>query len=566
MALLDPLPRHEVDFQSLLVGGSADLNAVTTTDGVYCYVSSACERLFGWLARDLVGQRYEDFVNADDVPPQCPAQCDSDEAMVMNTHRFLCKDGSYRWVESTSRPAQAGGEHFVVIGVRDISERKALDVALQIQALTDPLTGVANRTVLMDRLRQGLRRQARGSGVLALMYVDLDRFKVVNDSLGHFIGDAVLLQMAERLTHYVRPADTLARLGGDEFAIVCEDVADEHAAIELGDRITRAGRIPFRVGEEEFTCTFSMGIACTADCQYSADQLLQEADLALYRAKDRGRDRAELFDENLRVTAMERLGTERMLRRAIDEERLVAEYQPIIDLRGGHVASAEALVRIRDRSGVLLQPDSFIHIAEETGLLITIDEFMLDTAIQQARAWDDVTATGSVGVAVNITARHLADAGFARGVIDSLDAHDVPHDRLEIEVTERVLMEASNSATTGLATLRSAGVRVGLDDFGTGYSSLAYLRQFPLDFIKIDKSFIHGLVRTPSERAVVAAIIELSHALGLTVVAEGVEDDSQLRLLQSLGCDRAQGFLFATPRAASLLDRYLGANGCASLL
>jgi diguanylate cyclase (GGDEF)-like protein len=248
--------------------------------------------------------------------------------------RFRCADGSYRWTETTSRRVEAGGTSFVVETVRDISERQKGALQLQRQALTDPLTGVANRIVLMDRLRQALRRRDRRQGVLAVLLLDLDRFKVINDSLGHHIGDRVLRAMAERLLRFLRGSDTLARLGGDEFVIVAEDVVNEQAAVELGRRVTQAGREPFRVGDEEFVCTVSVGIVTTAHSQHSPERLLQEADLALYRAKDRGRDRAEVFDEALRTTMVGGWG-QRMLRRAIAEQRLRVHYQPIIGLHNG---------------------------------------------------------------------------------------------------------------------------------------------------------------------------------------------------------------------------------------
>jgi diguanylate cyclase (GGDEF)-like protein len=392
------------------------------------------------------------------------------------------------------------------------------------------------------------------------LYVDLDRFKVINDSLGHRTGDAVLMAMAERLTHHVRPADTLARLGGDEFVIVAEDIANEGAAIELANRITEAGHEAFQLGDEEFICTLSVGIACTADSQRNPQELLQEADLALYRAKDLGRDRAEVFDEELRTKAIGRLVTERMLRRAMQEQRIVVEYQPIIDLHTGNGVGAEALVRIDDSERGLLQPDSFLEVAEETGLLIAIDELVLADAVHQSAAWRArLAATAAVEVAINVTARHLADATFAKSVIDLLDANGVARHDLQIEVTERVLMEASNSAMSGLRALRDIGVQVGLDDFGTGYSSLAYLRQFPLDFVKIDRSFIGDLDQVGNEKAIVAAIVTLSHALGLTVVAEGVETRDQLRILESLGCDRGQGYLFGRPGAPSAVDQLINA-------
>ena len=379
-----------------------------------------------------------------------------------------------------------------------------------------------------------------------MLYLDLDRFKIVNDSLGHDVGDAVLAEMAQRLVHHVRPADTVARLGGDEFVIVAESSPTSRPPSSLADRIIDAGRVPFSLGDEEFVCTVSVGISCTRDSQRAAGDLLGEADLALYRAKDQGRDRAEVFGEELRTKAVGRLATERMLRRALTDQTLVVEYQPIIDLCSEQVVAAEALLRIKDPDNGLLAPQSFLEVAEETGLLIKMDEQVLADAVRQVSAWHSrLPESAFTEVSINVTARHLADTGFQRSIIGHLDYYGVPHENLQVEVTERILLEASNSAMTGLRALRDAGVQVGLDDFGTGYSSLSYLRQFPLDFVKIDRSFIQGLEAGTHEQAFVGAIVSLAHALGLSVVAAGVENHKQLRVLQEVGCDLAQGFLFA---------------------
>ncbi len=550
------------DFQAL-AAQSADMSTVATADGVYRYVSSASRRLFGWDPYELQGRREEEFVHPDDLPPLRAAEesAHAPDVVFVTSFRFRRKDGSYRWAEATSRRVEARGSTFVVSTVRDITERQKSGLALQRRATTDPLTGVANRAVLMDRLGQAIRRQDRGRGVLAVLYLDLDRFKVINDSLGHRVGDKVLSAMAQRVLGFVRGSDTLARVGGDEFVLLAEDVVDEQAVVALGNRIVEAGRKPFLVGDQEFVCTASVGIAIGSDSHRTPESLLHEADLAMFRAKDRGRDRAEVFDEDLRTKAVGRLATERMLRRALDEQRLRVEYQPIIDLRTGRATSAEALVRIVDPDVGLLQPDSFLEVAEETGLLVTMDERVFAEAIRQAAAWRArFEGSGFSGVSVNITGGHLADAGFAKSVVDALDEHDLPHDHLQVELTERVLMEASDSAITGLRALRDAGVPVGLDDFGTGFSSLAYLRQFPLDFVKIDRSFLGGSAAAVENDAIVAAIVGLSHALGLAVVAEGVETQRQLESLVSLDCDRAQGFLFGRAGPPEAVDELVRAG------
>lgn len=291
----------------------------------------------------------------------------------------------------------------------------------------------------------------------------------------------------------------------------------------------------------------------------------KKPDLALYHAKDRGRDRTEVFDEDLRTTAVGRLGTERMLRRAIGEHRIRVYYQPIIDLRSGGVVSFEALVRILDAEQQILEPAVFLEVAEETGLLLTIDEWVFAESLQEMSGWcDRLGKEHCPGLSLNVTSRRVAESSFHQAVIAALDSRGLPRDKLHVEVTEQVLMEASNSAMTGLRVLRDAGIKVGLDDFGTGFSSLAYLRQFPPDFVKIDRSFVHELVHGAGENAIVAAIVDLSHALGLKVVAEGVETPEQLDSLTSLDCDQVQGFLFARPGEAGAVDELITAGGYSS--
>ena len=531
------------DYRSI-ADAFSDMTTVVDGAGRFRFVSPASRRLFGWAQADLEGRPEAEFIHPEDSDSVGIARMAQDPEPAVVAYRFLCRDGSYRWVKATMNAITAQGSALTVSILRNIGQPPPRTSRLERLAITDPLTGVGNRALAMDRLGHGLQRLGRRGGLLCLLYLDLDRFKIVNDTLGHSVGDAVLLTTAERLTHQLRPADTLARMGGDEFVVLAEDMADPAAALELAARIVEAGREPFRVDDMEFVCTLSVGIACAGDDQRSALDLLREADIALYRAKDRGRDRFELFDGATRTGSDGRPAMERMLQRAVHEGRVVTEYQPVIDLRSKAMAGAEALVRIRDGDDALLHPSSFLDLAAESGLLTTIDDRVLADAVTQVAAWRR-GGTGPDEVSVNITARRLASAVFCPSVMDLLDNHGVPPHSLQIEVTERVLLGASNSALTTLHNLKAGGVQIGLDDFGTGSSSLAYMRQFPLDFIKIDKSIIDDLETAPLARAMMSAIVSFGHALELTLVAEGVETDSQLDILCDLGCDRAQGFVFS---------------------
>ena len=376
-----------------LADGSPDLHTVATLDGVLTFISKNSLALFGWERNNLIGQHQSVLVHPDDVDlvdEALRSAAEDPTARVMTVRRFRCADGTYLWTETLSRRVDADGEQLVVSAVRDIGRRTESDLDLQRQATTDPLTGVANRTVLMDRLHQALRRLDRGGNFVAVLFLDLDRFKRINDTIGHHMGDAVLLQLAERLRRFLRPQDTLARVGGDEFAVVIEDVPSAAEVIALAARIVDAGHTPFVLGDEHVTCTTSVGIAMTRNSHHGAEKLLQEADFALYRAKDRGRDRADVFDEELRTQAVRRVSTERMLRRAIDDDQLRLHFQPIVDLRTSTTVAAEALVRVWDPdSGQLLCADAFIEVAEEAGLLSPIDNWVLR---RSDRASDRVAA------------------------------------------------------------------------------------------------------------------------------------------------------------------------------
>ena len=526
-----------------------DLTTLCSPLGEYLYVSAAAETMLGWEPSSLIGQPADAFVHPDDVAAAQLARAAAlrTPAAVVTTQRFRRQDGGYLWTESVQRQVPGPGRptSALIASTRDIADRKRVERTMERLALTDPLTGIANRTVFVDRLTRALLRLERHHSVLAVVHLDLDRFKVINRSLGYKLGDQLLIQVAERVSRMIRPEDTLARMGGDEFVVLAEGLPAASEAIWLAERICADVCLPFDLDGEAVVCTASAGVATTTDHAHSAQALLGEADLALHRAKDMGRNRADVFDDELRTRAIGRLSTEQMLRGAIEDDRLVVHYQPIVDLSSGQVAGVEALVRIRG-DGDLIMPGAFIEVAEDTGLLAAIDEWVLGQAVGQVASWPrDAGRAGWTGVAVNITGRHLSDPHFTRVLTDAVAARRVPTGALSIELTERTLMDVSSAALDSLRAIRSLGVRVGLDDFGTGYSSVRHLRQLPLDFVKIDPSFISELDRSDEDAAMVTAIIDLAHAVHLSVTAEGIETADQLRILTRLGCDRGQGFLFS---------------------
>ena len=466
-----------------------------------------------------------------------------------STSRAMRKSPGYAKLENKSRAI-----HDSLSGVvaetqalmREIGQLKDAQATIERLALTDSLTGLANRTLLTDRMNQALRGLRRSHGFIGVLMLDLDHFKVINDTLGHQVGDAVLIEAARRLQHLARPDDTVARFGGDEFVLLVQGLANPGDLTAFADRIVAGLRIPYRVGTEEVVATVSVGVALTSESDSIPTDLLREADMAMYRAKDRGRNRHEVYGATLQVRAIERLGTERVLRRALADDRLVVEYQPIVELATGLTVQAEALVRIDDAEHGQLRPEHFLAVAAETGLLPVMDDWVRASAMRDLLCWRAVA--GSAGVqrmCVNLTARELASPDFTARLIGSLQAAGLEGQDLSIEVTEHVLMQTSHSAVASLAELRAAGVHVGLDDFGTGFSALSYLQDFPLDFLKIDRSFVQRITVDERSSSIVAAIIGLAHALGLSVVAEGVETAMQLAQLRRFDCDRAQGYYFA---------------------
>jgi diguanylate cyclase (GGDEF)-like protein/PAS domain S-box-containing protein len=436
--------------------------------------------------------------------------------------------------------------------------RNLVEAEVRHRALHDPLTGLPNRALALDRLESALARRRRDGRAVAVLLADLDQFKLVNDSLGHAAGDDLLVALAPRLHDAVRPSDTVARLGGDEFLVICEQLDGAHEAIRVAERVAHAITQPIVLATGEHFITASIGIAVADSADALPEDLLRDADAAMYRAKERGRGRYELFDEVLRKRVLLRLRTENELRRGLEKGELRVVYQPVVELAGGSVTAVEALVRWQHPSRGLLDPVDFIPVAEDSGLIGALGDWVLAAACRDGAAWQRrFPRPEPLLVCVNTSARQLANAAFPARVADTMGRHGLAPGSLALEITESVLMEEAHAPVTVLASLREYGLRLMLDDFGTGYSSLAYLKRFPLDVLKIDRSFIAGLGRDEEDSAIVAAIVQMARTLGLTVVAEGVERPEQLERLRELDCDRVQGRLIAEPMPADDVARLM---------
>ena len=427
---------------------------------------------------------------------------------------------------------------------RDIEERAH-------EALHDALTGLPNRVLFLDRLDHALRRSRRSGEGVAVLFLDVDHFKLVNDTAGHAVGDELLKTVAERLLGSVRASDTVARFAGDEFTILCEGVDDEQAAAIVADRVLEKLSPPVALPELDLHLSASIGIAlATGDHQINAHDLLRNADTAMYQAKVRGRAGHSVFDEHMRERAVARLATEDALRRALEEEQLFLDYQPEIALHTGEVFAAEALLRWAHPERGVVPPLEFLPVAEESALIVPIGRWVLHTACRQAKQWQDQLGDRSPAVAVNLSTRQLTRSDVVQDVAEALAMSGLQPHKLCLEVTESILLEDAEAARVTLLGLKALGVAIAMDDFGTGYSSLSHLRTLPVDIVKIDRSFVSGLVENDEDNALVAAVIGMAQALGILTVAEGVETAEQADFLRGKGCDIGQGYLFARPMPA----------------
>jgi len=442
---------------------------------------------------------------------------------------------------------------------RDMTDRTKAEERLAYMAYHDPLTGLPNRVTFKERLEQDLARAKRRKEVVGVVLVDLDRFKQVNDTLGHAVGDRLLIEVAERLKGVVRETDTVARMSGDEFCVILSDQQDERSAIEAGRRVHRAFTEPFNLYGQESHVTASLGISLFPINGGSPDILVKQADIAMFRAKAMGRDTFLPFSEEMSAEVAERVRMEKGLRNACQKKEFIVHYQPQIDLRSGRIVGAEALVRWQTEDRGLILPMQFIPLAEETGAIVPISEWVIETACAQMQAWH-VQGYAPLRVSLNVSARLFHRYDLNATIRDALRRTGLAPGSFELEITESVAMRNMESTIETLWKLSKASIRVAMDDFGTGYSSLAYLQKMPIHLLKIDMSFIRDMDRNPEDRTIVKTIIAMAHTLNMEVIAEGVERVEQLDLLKSLGCDLAQGFLFSMAVPAARFTQLLAEN------
>jgi diguanylate cyclase (GGDEF)-like protein len=467
---------------------------------------------------------------------------------VFREHRYQRGNGRFFWGDATASliPADAGDEAYMILVLQDITDRKGYEAELEHQAKHDALTGLANRSLLRDRLEQAILLARRSGLGVAVILLDLDRFKVINDAIGHGFGDELLKEVAGRLAAVARPGDTVARLGGDEFMIIVPEVGAEDSLLPFVQTLLHDIAQPFPLAGQRTVVTASLGVSFYPKDADHAVALFKNADVAMYRAKERGRNGFQFYAPDMNDRVFERLKMETGLRHALERNQLELFYQPKVDLRSGRVIGAEALIRWHHPGNGLIAPSRFIPLAEDSGLIGRIGAWVIAAACAQVRTWKDA-GLPSIPVAVNVSACQFQDGDFAATVVQGLKDSGVCPSSLVLELTESAVMRNPDQAEAMLSRLRNIGVRISLDDFGTGYSSLSYLKRFPIDSLKIDQSFVSEIPDNQDDAAIAVLVIELAHHLRLSVIAEGVETQAQLDFLRSNGCDEIQGYFFSRP-------------------
>ena len=545
----------------LIAENAGDLIAMLDRDGRRLYASPSFHAYF---SDDQVAQGVDSFaiVHSEDRERIRRIFTETLEAGTGRRAEFRCisKDGKIHHFESEGDPVRdaSGAVSHVVVVSRDITERRAAEERVRYLAHHDTLTGLPNRALFSERIDHALAQARRHDTRVAVMFVDLDRFKVFNDSLGHDVGDCLLKVVAERMRACLREEDTVARLGGDEFAVLINDAEGESAFAMIAQKIIDALGITIVVDRHELNVGASIGISVYPDDGDSAELLLKHSDMAMYQVKDTGRNHIRFYTPQMNERALHRMTVENGLRRALNRGELVVHYQPEVDLASGALVAVEALLRWQHPELGLLLPEHFLGIAEDTGLVVPIGEWVLLQACRQQRAWQDAKLIApAVTVAVNLSALQFQQKDLLATVNQCLAQSGLPPGALELELTETALMKDAGTSVTMLRTLDELGVNTAVDDFGTGYSSLAYLRRFPVRKLKIDRSFVRDADVNPDDAAIVQTIVSLGRNLKLSIVAEGVETASQATFLRTTGCDTGQGQYFAPPLSAVAATRWL---------
>ena len=549
------LRRSEERFRSL-VRNSSDVILIIDAEGTIGYESPAVARVLGCDPKDRLGKSAFETVHEADVAWIRSLLADISlrpGAEAAADFRARHAEGSWRWLQATAKnllgdPAVSA----IVVNYRDITDRHALEDQLRYQAFHDALSGLPNRALFMDRLDHALTRARRDQSAVAVLFVDLDDFKSVNDGLGHGAGDELLISVAERLQRTLRDADTVARMGGDEFAILLEDAHDRHASVEIAERILETLRAPFTVHGQAVHIQGSVGIALYTDPGQTAEELLRRADVAMYAAKTQGKDRLMVFQPDVHLVTIDRHQLKADMHLALENDEFTLLYQPVVDLDSTAITGVEALIRWQHPRRGVIGPVDFIPLAEETGMIVAIGRWVLNEACRQGQAWQE-GAPRPLTMSVNLSARQIEDASLIQDVGSALRESGLQPSLLTLEITESVLLSDMDVVMGRLKALRALGVRLAIDDFGTGYSSLSYLRNLPVDALKIDRSFVAAVDSGSAERALVRSIVSLAQILGLETVAEGIEEPSQLAALRSAGAQFGQGFLFAEPMDARLI-------------
>jgi diguanylate cyclase (GGDEF)-like protein/PAS domain S-box-containing protein len=557
--------RHDEERFRALVQHTSDVILILDAQRAVRYASPAAEHGWGYAPAALHGIDALTLVHPDDTAAAL-SHLDGVLRQLGATHttelRLRQADGSWREVEVIAtnlldRRAVSG----IVLTYRDVTERKAYERELQRLAFHDVLTGLPNRALFTDRLDRALAHGDRDFRSVGVLFLDIDNFKVVNDSLGHQQGDTLLSEVAARIRSCVRPDDSVARIGGDEFTVLLEEVSNQVDATEMGERIVGALSRPILLGGREVFVSASIGVALSVPRHDTPDSLLRNADLAMYRAKSDGKARIAVFDRSMEERAVQRMEIETEMRSALERGEFEVFYQPIFSLADQRITELEALVRWRKPDGRLVLPTNFIPIAEETGLIVPLGQWVLDQACDQTRRWQDqYPATPPLGISVNLSARQFQNPHLIEDVKGTLDRTGLDPACLKLEVTESVAMQDPEATANTLRALKGLGLRLAIDDFGTGYSSLSYLKRFPVDTLKIDRSFVDGLGSDTQSDAIVQSVIALARALNLSTTGEGIETSSQQEHLRTLGCDMGQGFLFARPAPATAIEVLLRGN------